>query len=240
MFKIIKKDTITSTNTWSKDNIETIDDKTIVSANHQTQGRGRFVRKWVSDNPENIYMSFVLKPKCEDFSKLPLANLTQYLALCLVKVLEEYDTEPKIKWPNDIMIDGMRKISGILSETVIEGGVLKGIVLGVGINLNAERTGVESIHDRIATALNLEIGRHVDAQIFLNEFLNEFFAHYEQFLAQGFEYIKHDYINKNCFLDKDLNVQVLNEIKSGTATGITDDGALILNKNEVLTIGDIL
>ena len=235
---VIELETIDSTNIYAKSHVKNLRDKTVVHAKRQTQGRGRLNRNWVDLGKGNLFFSIVLKPST-DFKPI-YANLTQYACVVLSKIFENYGVNAQIKWPNDIMIDGMRKISGILSETVIEGGVLKGIVLGVGINLNAERTGVESIHDRIATALNLEIGRHVDAQIFLNEFLNEFFAHYEQFLAQGFEYIKHDYINKNCFLDKDLNVQVLNEIKSGTATGITDDGALILNKNEVLTIGDIL
>lgn len=236
--KVIELETVDSTNIYAKSHIGDLCNGAVVHALRQTQGRGRLNRKWVDLGENNLFFSIVLKPS-KDFKPV-YANLTQYACLCLAKVFENYGVNAQIKWPNDIMIDGLRKISGILSETVIEGGELKGIVLGIGINLNAEQKAVDAVPDRVVTALNLEIGHGVNSDAFLDEFLTEFFANYEKFLAQGFEYIKKDYTNKNCFLDKELNVQVLNEIKSGIATGITDDGALILNKKTVLTIGDIL
>lgn len=235
---VIELKIVDSTNIYAKSHIQDLCDKTIVHALHQTKGRGRLNRTWVDLGDDNLFFSIVLKPSNE--FKPVYSNLTQYASVVLSKILENYGVNAQIKWPNDIMIDGERKISGILSETVINAGKLEGIILGIGINLNAEQKAVEDVPDRVVTALNLEIGRKINSKAFLADFLNEFFADYEQFLMQGFEYIKHDYINRNCFLDKDLHVQVLNEIKSGTATGLTDDGALILNKNDVLTIGDIL
>jgi len=235
---VIELETIDSTNIYAKSHIEELSDGAIVCAKHQTHGRGRLNRKWVDLGKDNLFFSIVLKPST-DFKPV-YANLTQYACLCLAKVFENYGVDAQIKWPNDIMADGLRKISGILSETVIEGGKLKGIILGIGVNLNAEQQAVNAIPDRVVTALNLEIGCTVNPKAFLDEFLTEFFANYDKFLALGFEFIKKDYIKKNCFLEKELNIQVLSEIKSGYATGLTDDGALILNKNDVLTIGDIL
>ena len=56
--------------------------------------------------------------------------------------------------------------------------------------------------------------------------------------------IKQDYINRNCFLNKELNVQIFNNIETGLAKSVDDSGALVLqtqnNKELVLTIGDIL
>ncbi len=126
----------------------------------------------------------------------------------------------------------------------MEGQNLEGIVLGIGVNLNSNQKDIDSIPDKIAASLNLETGKSINLNVFLNELLTEFFAHYDEFLNAGFINIKDDYINRNCFLNKELNVQVFNNIKTGLAKSINDKGELVLlskdNNEFVLTIGDIL
>lgn len=240
--KVITLPQTDSTNNYAKLNINNLDDKTVVHALRQTNGRGRFNRSWVDLGENNLFFSIILKPDKSYLSLLP--NFTQYACLALCKILENYGTNPKIKWPNDVMIDGERKISGILSETVMRSGELEGLVIGIGINLNAKKEDVDAIADRVATSLNIEICKDINMESFLNEFLNEFFSNYDNFLRHGFSYIKNEYIKRSCFIGKDLTVQVLNDVKTGYAEGITDDGELVLrNKNNedvVLSIGDIL
>ena len=240
--KVIRLEEIESTNSYAKSHISALEDKTIVHALRQTCGRGRLNRKWVDLGQNNLFFSIILKPS-ETFKSI-YANITQYASVILCQELENYGVNPKVKWPNDVMIDGKRKICGILSETVIENGSLKGIILGIGVNLNASEKDVKNIPDRVVTALNLEIGNNVNMDAFLNEFLERFFDKYDDFLLNGFEMIMNDYLNRNCFLEKDLKIQVLNEIKSGYAKGINSNGELILNTNEnkelILNIGDIL
>ena len=239
--QVIKLDKVDSTNIYAKSNVADLCDKTIIHAYRQTNGRGRLNRPWIDLGEGNLFFSIVLKPSKE--FKPVYSNLTQYACLCLCNILERFNINPKIKWPNDVMIDGERKISGILCETVMESGVLKGIVLGIGINLNSKKSDVENIPDRIVTALNLEIGKYIDKDIFLNLYLEEFFKNYEEFLNKGFVSIEKEYIKRNCFLNKDVNIAVLNEIKTGYASDLTSDGALILRQDKkeiVLTIGDIL
>ena len=239
---ILRLEETESTNSYAKEHIDTLNDKTVVHALHQTKGRGRLNRPWVDLGNENLFISIVLKPSQEYKNNFP--NITQYAGVVLCNVLEKYGTNPKIKWPNDIMIDGERKISGILSESVIENGNISGIVLGIGVNLNANRKDVDSIPDRVATSLNLEINKDVNMQAFLDEFITEFFKNYDEFLIKGFEYIKNEYIRRNCFIDKDLKIQILNNIKSGFAKGVNSNGELLLqtddNKELVLNMGDIL
>lgn len=239
--KIITLEEIDSTNNYAKMNISSFEDRTVIHAIRQTSGRGRLNRSWVDLGKGNLFMSIVLKPsKC--FNEI-YPNITQYLSISLCKVLESYGLKPQIKWPNDVLIND-RKIAGILSETVMEGQNLEGIVVGIGVNLNSNSKDVASIPNKIATSLNLEIRKNVDLNLFLNELLTEFFAHYDEFLTSGFINIKDDYINRNCFLNKELNVQVFNNIKTGLAKSINDKGELVLlskdNKEFVLTIGDIL
>ena len=239
---ILRLEETESTNSYAKEHIDTLNDGTVVHALHQTKGRGRLNRSWVDLGNENLFISIVLKPSQEYKNNFP--NITQYAGVVLCNVLEKYGTNPQIKWPNDIMIDGERKISGILSESVIENGNISGIVLGIGVNLNANRKDVDSIPDRVATSLNLEINKDVNMQAFLDEFITEFFKNYDEFLIKGFEYIKNEYIRRNCFIDKDLKIQILNNIKSGFAKGVNSNGELLLqtddNKELVLNMGDIL
>lgn len=239
--KIIELEEIDSTNNYAKVNIESFADRTIVHAKCQTSGRGRLNRSWVDLGEGNLFMSIVLKPS-NTFNEI-YPNITQYLSVALCKVLENYGLEPQIKWPNDVLING-KKIAGILSETVMEGQKLEGIVLGLGVNLNSKLENVKSIPDKIATSLNLEIGKNVDLNVFLKELLTEFFTNYDEFLNTGFINIKDEYINRNCFLNKELNVQVFNNVKTGLAKSVNDKGELVLlskdNNEFVLTIGDIL
>lgn len=240
--RVIKLEETKSTNTYSKEHLTLLEDKTVVHALRQTSGRGRLNRIWVDFGENNLFFSLVLKPS-NDFKSV-YSNLTQYASVILCKIFENYGLNAKVKWPNDVMIDGQRKICGILCETVIEHYELKGIILGIGINLNASKEDVENIPDRVVTALNLETGKNVNSEAFLNEFLIEFFKTYDEFLSKGFGYIMNDYLKRNCFLEKDLSVQVLNDIKSGYAKGVNGKGELILqtddNKDLILNIGDIL
>lgn len=241
MVKIIQLEEVDSTNSYAKKNISNIEDKTAIITKKQTSGRGRLNRSWVDLGEENLFLSIVLKPS-ETFKEI-YPNLTQYLSVVLCKVIESYGIKTQIKWPNDVLIDG-KKIAGILSETVMQAQKLKGIVLGVGVNLNSNQEKIDAIPNKIATSLNIETQKAIDLKEFLNKLLTEFFEHYDEFLQSGFLQIKDDYIKRNCFLGKELKVQVFNHMESGLAKAVNDLGELVLednNKREiVLTIGDII
>ena len=238
--EIILFEKLNSTNTYAKQNIETLADRTIISANIQTNGYGRFERTWVDLGRENIYMTFVLKPS--DKIETVHANLTQYLSVCLCKQLEIIGLSPQIKWPNDVLLNG-KKVCGILAETVIKGDKLKGIALGIGINLNATPESLNEI-DRPATSLNLELGRIIDKQEFMGNLIESFFENYDHFLENGFKSIKYDYKKRASFLNQDLKVSVFNIIKEGFCQGLDDDGTLILidknGKEEIINMGEII
>ena len=241
MVKVIQLEEVDSTNSYGKKLIDKFEDKTAIITKKQTSGRGRLNRSWVDLGEENLFLSIILKPS-ETFNEI-YPNLTQYLSVTLCKVIESYGVQTQIKWPNDVLIDG-KKIAGILSETVMQGQKLKGIVLGVGVNLNSNQEKIDAIPNKIATSLNIETQKAIDLKEFLNKLLTEFFEHYDEFLQSGFLQIKDDYIKRNCFLGKELKVQVFNHMESGLAKAVNDLGELVLednNKREiVLTIGDII
>ncbi len=89
--------------TGRKEHLETFDRTklTIVTADTQTGGRGRYGRKWVSPVGENIYTSFCffINEDQED----PL-SLTHLLAISIARVLENRGVSAQIKWPNDVLV----------------------------------------------------------------------------------------------------------------------------------------
>ena len=232
---------INSTNTYAKENISSLPDKSIVYADKQTAGRGRFTRTWVDLGPENIFMTIVLKPS-DNF--LPVySNITQYFAVKLCTVLEMYGTTPRIKWPNDVLVNG-KKISGILSETVFHGKKLEGLVIGAGVNLNADEKAVRAIPDRIATALNLEKRKFIDRDLFMERLLDEFFEGYEYFLKNGFSSIIDQYEKYfSLSAGDEITIRVINKDYSGKFSSVNTDGTIKLltgEGEENFSIGDIL
>lgn len=254
--KLIHFPEITSTNTHALKNLDDYADGDVLAAEIQTEGRGRFDRKWVSDKPGNIYISFILKPQSDiskdEFRKNEhtdsalqkhLCNIPQYLSVKLCEVLETYNTIPVIKWPNDVLINH-KKIAGILAQTSIRGNTFRGLVLGIGVNLNFESNEMESI-DRPATSLNLVLGKKINRDEFLNSLLKAFFTDYDEFLETGFDFIKEDYIKRAYFLGNTITVNTYKTEVKGIAKRIANDGSLVIlpenTDNELnINMGEIL
>lgn len=242
-FNLIYFPEITSTNTHAMRNISDFSDRDILMAEIQTEGRGRFARKWISDMPKNIYISFVLKPAIKFGEDSSLNNIPQYLSVKLCEILEAYGVNPVIKWPNDVLVEN-KKIAGILAQTSIRGSSFQGLVLGIGINLNFEKEDMEKI-DRPATSLNLVLEKKIDRDEFLKKFLDVFFENYDEFLNTGFDFIKDDYIKRAYFLGNVITVDIYNSQVKGIAKRIADDGSLVIiqenSKNElIINMGEIL
>ena len=118
---------------WRRVKRDDIQEGTIILADLQTDGVGTHGRKWYTSQAGNIAFSFVMYPnvlvKC-------LEDLTIEIAEIVIKVFENlYQIKLDIKAPNDIMI-GTKKLGGILTETKLQGEIVKVLVIGIGINTN--------------------------------------------------------------------------------------------------------
>ena len=112
--KLVIFDEINSTNLKAKELAQkNADEGTIVISKIQKKGRGRFDRTW--ESPEGgLYFSIVLKPDCKP-DKTTLLPLVGALSVCKT-ITSITDLNVKIKWPNDVLING-KKVSGILLES---------------------------------------------------------------------------------------------------------------------------
>lgn len=181
--KRIHFETIPSTNTWGKQHPHhwAKEGLTLIYATEQTGGRGRFSnRVWESPPHVNIYATFCWWMPHEEQN---VGHSTQLLALAAAQLLEEHLFQPKIKWPNDLLLN-RKKVGGILCETIVEGSQ-RGVVCGIGLNVNMTEESLNKI-DRPATSLMVESGTLRDPLALLDQLQERFASLLPLFFAQGF------------------------------------------------------
>ena len=150
---------------------------TVVVAENQMAGRGRQGRSWVSGQG-NLYLSVVFRPTLE---ALPLISILAGVAAArAIRKVTGLDT--RIKWPNDLMLDG-KKTGGILVESVVEGTNVNYAILGVGINVDLNTAHQKEISG-FATALNAAAGSAVPREDVLRQLLHDLDSLYFQ-VTQG-------------------------------------------------------
>lgn len=154
---------------WRRIEANKIDNKTVVIADIQTNGKGTHGRKWHTDEVNNIAFSFFRQINCE-IDKLD--GVTTEMAQIILDIFKEfYQVNLQIKLPNDIFYNG-KKVGGILSETKVSGNIVKYIVVGIGINTS--QTEFDAEIKNIATSIKNEFGIDVDRMKIIEEFCNRF------------------------------------------------------------------
>lgn len=126
-------DETASTNDAAKDLVR---DRTsfpfAVRARSQTAGRGQKGRSFFCERDKGIYLSIAFVPKLSFEESL---LITPYCGLCVRDSIEEVcGLKADLKYVNDVMVNG-RKIAGILTESVSDGGRIRYAVCGIGINV---------------------------------------------------------------------------------------------------------
>lgn len=135
---------------------------TLYVAESQSRGRGRQGRTWHGERGESILASVLLRIDCEPRKLPPLAIVAGLAAR------DAIGGAAKIKWPNDVLIDG-RKVAGILVEAVLTGSRVEAVVVGVGINVH-QRVFPPEIEGR-ATSVALHTKDQPDRATILADFL---------------------------------------------------------------------
>ena len=150
---------------------------TVVVAERQTAGRGRQGRSWVS-REGNLYFSAVFRPTMET---LPFLSMLAGVAASRA-IRKTTGLDPRIKWPNDVILSG-KKVGGILVESAVEGEKVLYAIVGIGINVNLDTDKVEDIAGH-ATYLNAAAGRSVPREEVFRQLLHDLDSLYLQ-VIQG-------------------------------------------------------
>jgi BirA family biotin operon repressor/biotin-[acetyl-CoA-carboxylase] ligase len=212
-------DKIPSTQTFAHEIIASgdADDKTIILADAQTAGRGRYRRNWISE-PGNLYASFIFKSPKRD------PRLSYCVACAVAESLIHFGMNPEIKWPNDILIKG-KKISGSLIEYS-----RSFVIIGIGINIKHNPAGLE--YETTKTDDYAQISRD-DLLSVLSERLDFWMAA----LARGdFSVVRARWMELAAALGREIKYQG----RAATLCEINLDGALVLRRDGkyMLVLGD--
>ena len=195
---------------------------TVVVAETQTASRGRQGRAWVSQTG-NLYLSVVLYPSLQT---LPFLN-----SLCGVAVVRAIANisglKPRIKWPNDILLDG-KKVAGVLVESAIAGDQVHHSIIGIGINVALDADEIDEIAGG-AISLNHASAGDIPRDELLREILQQLDALYIQ-LNHGDTPIE-EWEELLDTLGQRVRVNWQGEEYVGFADGIDAQGSLLLRED---------
>ena len=194
---------------------------TIVISEAQTAGRGRYGRIWQSPKG-NLYVSFVFETD---------RNKERYLSfltgLALAESLPEFSV--RLKWPNDVLMDG-KKVAGILLEAIDNK-----IIVGIGVNLVTHPT-------KNTLYPTIDLGGQLTPMAIVQRLMIQYEALFSVLEKKGFKKIKARWLDLCVGLNETISVHLPTKELVGVFKGISDEGALLLKVGKEvhsITAGDV-
>ena len=203
---------------------------TVIVSEDQRKGRGRMGRKWISQYG-GIYLSIILQPKIKinQSGILPLLS-----ALCVSHVIKKMTKlNPKIKWPNDVVING-KKVCGILLDMSTEADKINFVVIGIGVNVNIDITKIDSDIKNspgfygITSIQNELHGKEIDKFDFIRLLLENIELYLTQLENEGAKEIIKNCKDISDTLGKVVIAKQSDEILQGRAVDIDEDDGFLL------------
>jgi len=231
---------IDSTNAVAKDlALKGAPDGTVVIAENQTKGKGRMKRSWLSLPGENILFSVIFYPNISTDLVFRLTMLASIAAVRVVRKICKVDA--KIKWPNDLYING-KKVCGVLTEFSADFDSVHYTVVGIGLNVNFNTSKNREI-ENIATSLMEECGEKISRLSVFTALLEELDLLYNSFIKTSGEGLEKEWSKYSMVVNRKVKIISGKEEKCGVAKGINKSGHLILlNENgqeEEIVCGDL-
>ena len=210
---------------------------TLVAADSQTAGHGRFSRRFYSPPRTGIYVSFILRPALPAERAVMITSLAAVAAARAIESLT--GVEVGIKWVNDLYIAG-RKCCGILCEASMdfESGGLEYVVVGIGINVGRMRFPDELAS--IATSVENECGLPVSRSRLIAEIANQISALYADLPSGSF---MTENRRRSVIIGREVTVLGGAEPYTAKAVDIDGQGRLVVElpggQTQILNSGEI-
>ena len=227
--QLIKLNATDSTNNYLKQLIleRTMDDFSVVVANHQTNGRGQRGSSWLSEKDKNLTFSVLKRNISIVANQQFLLNIL--VSLSIVKTLEEFNI-PKlaIKWPNDILSDH-HKISGILIENLIKNKQIEYAIIGIGLNVNQVK--FEGL-SKVSSLKNI-MPLPVDKDELLTKIIDKLKMYFKLYSENGSEFLNSEYESYLFRKDKPSTFSSHdNSLFTGIIRGVSASGKLCVQMED--------
>jgi len=203
------------------------DEGTVVLAEAQSAGRGRMGHAWFSPPGLNLYVSVLLRPAVT-LADVPVFSLIASLALS--EAVWAMGLPAKIKWPNDVLVDG-RKVAGCLVDVAASGEDVSHVILGVGINLNVATTELCAALGAAGTpagSMSELAGHAIDRNVFTALFLNFLERALTMYRSDGPRAVLAAWRSRDALAGVEVDVRGEGTPYHGHVLGIGDDGYLLV------------
>jgi BirA family transcriptional regulator, biotin operon repressor / biotin---[acetyl-CoA-carboxylase] ligase len=216
----------------------------VLVSDHQTAGRGRLDRTWQAPPGSSVLMTVAVPVGAIPDTRRTLLSTALALAVHSVR------PELSVKWPNDLVVPapeddplGYRKVGGILAEAIKGPDEADWVLLGIGLNVNWP--GIPDGLEGIAASLNSVVGHDLDREELVASVLRRLDEDWLPLVEAGdVERLLMAYRRCSATLGGRVLVQLPAGEIVGTATGITAEGALVVEDDagtsRRVTVGDIV
>ncbi|MGE3626851.1 MAG: biotin--[acetyl-CoA-carboxylase] ligase [Hyphomicrobiales bacterium] len=194
-----------------------------IQADVQTAGRGRQGRDWQSSSG-NLFASLLLRPACDLATAQQLAFVAALAACDAASSLRGSDRGLKLKWPNDLLLDGA-KVAGILLESAGSAEMGHAVVIGTGLNL------AHAPQDTARPATQLAMAGEL---IEVREAFHALARSTGHWLAVwldglGWSRVRTEWMARGPDIGQRLRINCGGEAAEGAYAGLDSDGALLLD-----------
>ena len=196
-----------------------------ITAGVQTAGRGRRGRNWDTSRG-NLAATLLI---VTDTSPAEAAQLSFVAAFAIRALAERYVPASlvRLKWPNDVMLDG-RKLSGILIESGRNNAGLLWLAIGMGVNLAHAPTDLERPATALAAHLRADVAAPPTPSEALQVLSAAFVHHAAAWARSGFAPLREEWLKGAAGIGQACVARLDRETVEGVAEGLDADGALLL------------
>ncbi|ELZ45526.1 biotin--acetyl-CoA-carboxylase ligase [Halorubrum coriense DSM 10284] len=237
-YSVEYRDRIASTNERARELATEGAADVAVVADEQTGSRGRLDREWVAPSG-GVWLSVLTRPDVPT-ARAPLFTLAA--AVATTDAAREAGVDARIKWPNDVLVEGDggdseeadpdatgrggRKLAGILTEMEGEADRVGWLVVGVGVNANLDPEALPAG----ATSLSAERGEPVDRRRFAATLLER----YAELTAspEALDAVLPAWRERAATLGRRVRVDTADGVVEGTAVDVAEPGALVVDTDE--------
>lgn len=199
----------------------------VLIAEHQTAGRGRLDRTWITPPRSGVTMSVLVRPHDVPLSRWPWLALLTGLAVAAA-VRREARVTAGLKWPNDVVV-GDRKLAGVLVERVESGSALPAAILGMGLNVSLRP---EDLPMAKATSIVAEGGATADRTVLARSVLRTLeglLGDWQRHCGDASSGLQSAYVDACTTVGQRVRVVLsTTDAVEGDAVGIDDAGRLLL------------
>lgn len=199
---------------------------TLLVTRHQTAGKGRAGRRWLStpDGVLTFSLAWEFPHGGQALLGLPLA-----VGVAIAERLNQLGVPVKLKWPNDILKES-KKLAGILVESQTSNSGTSWAIIGIGLNLRVPAELEQSIGQEVADAAWLA---QMDRNQLLAELIQALQVAMHEFAAQGFAAFVDRWDRLHAYaMQKVMIMEQAEVLHQGVALGVDHQGCLLLQTDQ--------